>query len=34
MAAAHLAALERAAGERVVRWHGENDLRRAVNEIP
>jgi len=34
MAAAHLAALERAAGERVVHWRGESDLRRAVGEIP
>ncbi|ELZ24129.1 hypothetical protein C475_12807 [Halosimplex carlsbadense 2-9-1] len=34
MAAAHLAALERAAGERVVRWGNERDLRRAVSEIP
>ncbi|WP_436928908.1 aminopeptidase [Halosimplex halobium] len=34
MAAAHLAALERAAGDRVVRWHDESDLRRAVGEIP
>ncbi|QLH83723.1 aminopeptidase [Halosimplex pelagicum] len=34
MAAAHLAALERAAGERVVHWRGESDLRRAVREVP
>ena len=34
MAAAHLAALERAAGERVVHWGGESDLPRAVREIP
>ncbi|WP_459194138.1 aminopeptidase [Halosimplex sp. J119] len=34
MAASHLAALERAAGERVVTWEGESDLRQAVEEIP
>ncbi|QLH78864.1 aminopeptidase [Halosimplex rubrum] len=34
MAAAHLAALERAADERVVHWRGASDLDRAVGEIP
>ncbi|WP_436910702.1 aminopeptidase [Halosimplex marinum] len=34
MAAAHLAALERAAGDRVVHWRDGSDLRRAVGEIP
>ncbi|QPV62740.1 aminopeptidase [Halosimplex litoreum] len=34
MAASHLAALERVADDRVVRWDGEGDLRRAVEEIP
>ncbi|WP_415381990.1 aminopeptidase [Halosimplex sp. TS25] len=34
MAASHLAALERAAGERVVTWDDESSLRRAVGEIP
>jgi hypothetical protein len=34
MAASHMAALERAASDRVVHWHDESDLRRAVDEIP
>jgi len=34
MAAAHLAALERAAGDRVVEWTSEASLRRAVGEVP
>ncbi|MFB6173492.1 MAG: aminopeptidase [Halobacteriales archaeon] len=34
MAAAHLAALERAAGDRVVTWRDSDSLRRAVDEIP
>ncbi|MFB6141448.1 MAG: aminopeptidase [Halosimplex sp.] len=34
MAASHLAALEQAAGDRVVTWTDESDLRRAVEEIP
>ncbi|WP_436924359.1 aminopeptidase [Halosimplex amylolyticum] len=34
MAASHLAALERSAGERVVTWDDESSLRRAVDEVP
>jgi len=34
MAAAHLAALERAAGDRVVEWSSEASLRRGVREVP
>lgn len=34
MAASHLAALEEAAGDRVIGWYDENDLPDAVDEIP
>jgi|GEM_PF-266961 len=34
MAAAHLAALERAAGDRVIEWRSESSLRRTVDEVP
>lgn len=34
MAASHLAALEEAAGDRLLRWHDEDDLADAVREIP
>ncbi|MFW5950163.1 MAG: aminopeptidase, partial [archaeon] len=34
MAASHLAALETAAGDRVISWHDEDDLSDAVHEIP